>query len=96
MNQALHSDLAFAANPFATFMDPTACLEAHGRLARLPQCQYRPLDKPIVPKCAEALAGSMEDDDEGVVTEMADLDDLSGAANISDIASISQVELLNC
>jgi hypothetical protein len=32
----------------------------------------------------------MQDEDEGVVTEMADLDDLSGAA------SISEVELLNC
>jgi hypothetical protein len=96
MNQELRSELASAANPFATFIDPTACLEAHGRLARLPQCQYRPLDKPIILKGAEALAGSMEDDDEGVLTEMADLDDLSGVANISDIARISEVGLLNC
>jgi hypothetical protein len=96
MNQALHSELAPASNPFATFMDPTPCLEAHGRLARLPQCLHRPLDKAILPKGAEAHAVSMESDDKDIVTGTADLDHLSVVANLSDIASISEVELLIC
>jgi len=85
----------FAANPFATFMDPTVCVEAHQRLARLPQKLHRPLDKPILPKAREVRAEDTEGDADDVVTEMADLDDLGEPADISDISSISEVELLH-
>jgi len=95
MNQAHIADIASVANPFATFMDPTVCMQAHERLAGLPQKLHRPLDKPIIPKGTELLADSTEDDEDGD-TEMADLDDLVGAADISDISSISEIDLLHC
>jgi hypothetical protein len=96
MNQA-HVDSDSAANPFTSFMDPSPCLEAHGRLSRLPQKQYRLLGMLNLPKRPEAAApaDSTEDDDEGVITEMADLDDLGSPADISDIGRIPEGEQLN-
>jgi len=34
-----------AANPFATFIDPRPCMEAHLRLGDLPHQAHRPLDR---------------------------------------------------
>jgi hypothetical protein len=79
-------EIGFVPNPFASFMDPSACVAAHIRLARLPQAQHRPLDKPRI-RTAIAAAEDMEDDDM-VVTETADLDDF-GCCDVSDILSMS-------
>ena len=94
MNQA-HVDSDSAANPFTSFMDPSPCLEAHGRLSRLPQKQYRLLGMLNLPKGPEAPADSIKEDDAGVITEMADLDDLGGPEDISDIGRIPEDEQLN-
>lgn len=49
------TDFASVINPFAAFMDPTASVLAHERLAgSLAQCTvHRPLDKRMTPKDAD-------------------------------------------
>jgi len=59
MTHPINTELASAANPFASFMDPAACIEAHERLASLPQQTHRPLDKPRIPKDADMAAADV-------------------------------------
>ena len=68
MNQ-VHADSPQEANPFAFLMDPASCLEAHGRLSRLPQKQYRHMDQPNHPRGGGAPAASTKDDDRGIMAE---------------------------
>jgi hypothetical protein len=58
---------ATQANPFALLMDPEAVfrtLETSGRLERLQRRVCRPLDKPLIPRTADASLDDLDDADD--------------------------------
>lgn len=58
---------ATQANPFALLMDPEAVfrsLESSGHLERLQRRVCRPLDKPLIPRTADAGLDDLDDDTE--------------------------------
>jgi len=99
MDSAPSLDLVAAANPFAALTDLPSCMEAHERLARLPQQAYHPLDKPMPAKdSGRPTSHKAGPRDFGVIAaKSGDLDDKATPAvlgDTSDIISISEAELL--